>query len=1265
MTRITVTGTGDAIDANDGQVTLREAITAANTNRPSGDAAAGSPGLDTIAFDIPGLGVRTIRPTSALPVITEPVIIDGYTQPGSAPNTNPVGQGLNGTLLVEIDGEDAGDVRFGMIQIQASDSTVRGLVINRTRGVKIGILSGSTAGNNRIEGNYIGTDATGTAGFAADANPNFFDRHGISVRTVGNTIGGTTPAARNLISGNVDRPGISTAFGVLVNASFPAGISTIIQGNLIGTDVTGTRALGNDSGGVWGLVAAETAGPVIVGGAGPGEGNLISGNGGIGVGSRNGVVEGNFIGTDVTGTLPLGNRTGVQASGNVRIAGNAIAFNTVAGVDNSGDGNLITRNAIFSNAGPGIGRTFYLDDAVPDADGTQNYPVLDAVTAAAAGTHITGTLASKPSSSFRLEFFANAVREDAFDDPVNSGVFGQGRSFVGTIDVTTDAAGLATFTADLPTLPAGQPFVTATATDVTDDGSGPRNDTSPFSPVAVPGGPSFVVTSTGDTGLGTLREAIYNANFAAGAQTITFAIPAADPRHFYYRDDGIAGEVTPAAIAATTAADDAGIADIDPDWPHSWYSIRPDHDLPRIVDTVTIDGYSQPGSRRNTLPALQALDTVLRIELVGTAASGNGLELKYLNGTIDAASSRIDGLAINGFGGSGIRVSTLGGGTVIAGNFIGTDVSGTVDLGNRGDGIYLFFENGATIGGAEAGDRNLISANDDNGIRLYLPTGVSVLGNLIGLDRIAEFGLPNQNAGILITDDEVTSLAAVRSLSLSSTAEAAPGTSGAAIRAEAQAADSSDETNEIDLNRFPGYEEGQALGVSMSMGGEPGKPLTQTRVRQFARILHRSRRSSNNLKSMEAPSVSSRSLSLSSAAATATSGPAFLGIDLGQDGITPNDPGDRDDGPNDLQNFPVLTSASTHGGATVVQGTLNSLASCRFQIDLYSSSGDTTVIRAGEQFLGSVEVTTDAAGNASFAFASPIVVPVGQSVISTATLLDGGGTSEFSDGIVVDGSSVPTTADLSVSLSPAPGRPVVGGDLTYTLTVSNAGPGTATGVRLVVTPPAGATFVSATGGNAPVGGVLTFDLGVLVAGSTGSVVVVVRPSAAGALTSTASVSASQVDPTPANNSGTNTISATGANPGGDPGTGTGTTDTIRPTVVGVARLGTVRRPRGIVVTYSEDLDPTRAAALASYRLILRGRDGRFGTADDVRRSLKAVSYDVSTRSVTLLPRKGAVLSRRPRLVIDGSTSGGVADRAGNLLDGNYVGLVRPARLPRP
>ena len=143
---------GDGVfDATEG--TLREAIVAANAN----------PGLDTIAFDIPGSGPHTIRPISPLPATTDPVIIDGYTQPGASPNTNPVGQGLNTVLMIELDGTDSGVFTSGLT-IKGGNSIVRGLVINRFlqgAGEAHGIAIRENGGN-RVEGNFVGTDVTGT-----------------------------------------------------------------------------------------------------------------------------------------------------------------------------------------------------------------------------------------------------------------------------------------------------------------------------------------------------------------------------------------------------------------------------------------------------------------------------------------------------------------------------------------------------------------------------------------------------------------------------------------------------------------------------------------------------------------------------------------------------------------------------------------------------------------------------------------------------------------------------------------------------------------------------------------------------------------------------------------------------------------------------------------------------------------------------------------------------------------------------------------------
>src|SRR5882724_4279089 len=123
--------------ADSGPGSLRQAIMDANAN----------PGVDTINFNIPPGGVQTITPLSQLPSISlfGPTIIDGTTQPGYA-----------GTPLVEINGATAGSVS-GLI-IRGTGNTVRGLVINRFAGT--GIFLDSSG--NTIEGNYIGTDPTGT-----------------------------------------------------------------------------------------------------------------------------------------------------------------------------------------------------------------------------------------------------------------------------------------------------------------------------------------------------------------------------------------------------------------------------------------------------------------------------------------------------------------------------------------------------------------------------------------------------------------------------------------------------------------------------------------------------------------------------------------------------------------------------------------------------------------------------------------------------------------------------------------------------------------------------------------------------------------------------------------------------------------------------------------------------------------------------------------------------------------------------------------------
>ena len=243
-------------------------------------------------------------------------------------------------LRIELAGNLAGSGANGLVLGAGSGgSTIRGLAINRF--AKVGVRIDG-AGGNTIAGNFIGTNATGTAA-AANGEDGV-----LIVSSANNTIGGVTPAAANLISGN-------TLGGVAIINTPSTGNK--VQGNRIGVDVTGTVDLGNSGLGVLSFQGAGT----IVGGTAPGAGNLISGNGLHGVwmlrGANNAVIQGNTIGTNLAGSAALGNSANgilIEDALNAQIggaepgAGNVISASSIYGIfldDNSHDavikGNLI------------------------------------------------------------------------------------------------------------------------------------------------------------------------------------------------------------------------------------------------------------------------------------------------------------------------------------------------------------------------------------------------------------------------------------------------------------------------------------------------------------------------------------------------------------------------------------------------------------------------------------------------------------------------------------------------------------------------------------------------------------------------------------------------------------------------------------------------------------------------------------------------------------------------------------------------------------
>ena len=286
--------------------------------------------FDTITFNIPGSGVRTITLATLLPTIIDPVIIDGYSQPGAGPNTLDVGN--NAVLLIEIRAPFPGPG----IRVNSGNSTIRGLVINGGFNDAV-FLSGD--GDNTVEGCFLGTNAAGTV-----ASPNAI---GVNVTngSSGNLIGGPQPGARNVIAGSGGGFGITIGGG-----SFTAG--TTIQNNYIGTDRTGTIKLPLQFG-----ISISSANNQI-GGTAAGAGNVISGNGnGIQLQASGNRIEGNFIGTDASGKAALGNNGfGISAGNNTIIGGPTAASRNVISANNIGiaistsDGCVIQGNYIGTDA---------------------------------------------------------------------------------------------------------------------------------------------------------------------------------------------------------------------------------------------------------------------------------------------------------------------------------------------------------------------------------------------------------------------------------------------------------------------------------------------------------------------------------------------------------------------------------------------------------------------------------------------------------------------------------------------------------------------------------------------------------------------------------------------------------------------------------------------------------------------------------------------------------------------------------------------------
>jgi CSLREA domain-containing protein len=435
-----IADTGDATpDGTCDSCTLREAIQEANFND-------NDPLADTIAFAIPGNGPHTIAPASRLDPITEAVTIDGYTQGDDTATTDDDAKentlrapgAIDAVLKIELDGTNAGPSAIGLdIEAPGSVIKVKGLVVNNWDGLGIVVLGAGTG--TSIQGNYIGTDASGTVdeGNRFGGVELFSNVSGVTLSGV--NVGGTSPDKRNLISGNGD----ATFFGRGVMISGAAVTGTNVEGNLIGTKKDGTGFLGNRGAGVE---------------IGSADGNTVGG-------TDSDLTDTNSPANTIAHNLEDGVRLTFSGTGN-RILSNSIHGNGDLGIDLSGG----TENAFGVTANDRKDR-----DTGPN--NLQNYPVLASAThSASTGTNtIKGRLNSRPRTNFTIQFFRQ------LEDP---GIAAEGDIFIGQTTVTTSRKGKRSFTftplglASLG-LAEGQ-TVTATAT------SNLTSDTSEFSaPVTV------------------------------------------------------------------------------------------------------------------------------------------------------------------------------------------------------------------------------------------------------------------------------------------------------------------------------------------------------------------------------------------------------------------------------------------------------------------------------------------------------------------------------------------------------------------------------------------------------------------------------------------------------------------------------------------------------------------------------------------------------------------------------------------------------------
>ena len=774
------------------------------------------PGPDRIVF---ASSIVTVQPSADLPTISDSLVIDGENRvildgTGSPSNGLSIAASntsiLNLTVTNYINGSGVvftgtrnGKVQGSRIGTNQTGTTAapnqQGILINNSSNILIGTdgngtsdalernvisgnsgfglqITGSTASSNTVAGNYIGTNFDGTAAIA-----NGDDGIRIQSGASNNTIGGSLASQRNIISGN-NTPGWDM-YGIHITAN---SSNNSIRGNYVGISASGTEPLSNNGGGI-GIGVASNNNIVA--------NNVISANKGAGVTIfevSNTIVESNIIGLDPTGTIARGNsgnagivvagsvntrigtngdqnndtaerniisgnsQEGIQIEGSTTIgtivAGNYIGTNSAGtaaipnayggmlvwygpqntriGTDGNGVGDIAERNLISGNiqegiqieastntvvAGNYIGTNFDGSGAIPNT--YSGILLWNAPINARIGTDGSNDAFNANERNLISGNTSNGitVRQSSADTVVAGNWIGLNANGTGAIPNTGNGIEVSE-------------YAIRTIIGTNGDGRGDADENNTIS------GNSRGILVSGSNATPTTIAGNYIGTNATGIAAIGNS------------QDGILIENTGSTRVGTNGDGTSDSLERNVISGNAWNGIQ----ITGLSATNNIVAGNYIGTNSSGTAALANSSSGVRI------SGGASSNLIGTNG--DGVTDDLEGNIISGNNYHGILVGTGSTNTVIAGNRIGTDVSGTLDLGNVGDGVRI--ENAVSTRVGTNGDgtsdlleRNIISCNDINGvdIRGAQSSNNLVMGNTIGLNASGIVALGNTFNGVSVS----------------------------------------------------------------------------------------------------------------------------------------------------------------------------------------------------------------------------------------------------------------------------------------------------------------------------------------------------------------------------------------------------------------------------------------------------------------------------------------------------------------------------------